>query len=242
MQAHIDTMTSIFDGNIVVEDGRVTVKNERALSGPQMDTLVREAVFGDEATRDYARWLLWEIGQAVGVRPSSIHDLYLARGRGEVHGFTVPAVNVRAATYDTVRSIFRVAKKMDAGAFIFEIARSEIAYTDQRPTEYVAVIIAAALREGFRGPVFIQGDHFQVNHKKYAVDPKTEVDSVKQLVTEAVAAGFYNIDIDTSTLVDISKKTLDEQQRLNYEVGIDILKHVRAQQPEGVNISVGGEI
>ncbi|NUQ21233.1 MAG: aldolase, partial [Gemmatimonadaceae bacterium] len=242
MQAHIDTMTSIFDGNIVVEDGRVTVKNERALSGPQMDTLVREAVFGDEATRDYARWLLWEIGQAVGVRPSSIHDLYLARGRGEVHGFTVPAVNVRAATYDTVRSIFRVAKKMDAGAFIFEIARSEIAYTDQRPTEYVAVIIGAALREGFRGPVFIQGDHFQVNHKKYAVDPKTEVDSVKQLVTEAVAAGFYNIDIDTSTLVDISKKTLDEQQRLNYEVGIDILKHVRAQQPEGVNISVGGEI
>ncbi|NUQ93921.1 MAG: aldolase [Gemmatimonadaceae bacterium] len=242
MQAHIDTMTSIFDGNIVVEDGRVTVKNERALSGPQMDTLVREAVFGDEATRDYARWLIWEIGQAVGTRPSSIHDLYLARGRGEVRGFTVPAINVRAMTYDTARSIFRVAKKMDAGAFIFEIARSEIAYTEQRPTEYVAVILGAALREGFRGPVFIQGDHFQVNHKKYANDPKTEVDSVKQLVTEAVAAGFYNIDIDTSTLVDISKKTLDEQQRLNYEVGIDILQHVRAQQPEGVVISVGGEI
>ena len=242
MQGHLDTVTAAFNGSVVVEDGRVTVKQESALAGPQMDALVRLAVFGDQDSKDYARWLIWEIGQAVGVRPSSIHDLYLARGRGEVKGFTVPAINVRAMTYDTARSIFRVAKKMDAGAFIFEIARSEIAYTDQRPAEYVAVILAAALREGFRGPVFIQGDHFQVNHKKYAVDPKTEVDSVKQLVTEAVAAGFYNIDIDTSTLVDLSKPNLDEQQRLNYEVGIDILKHVRAAQPEGVNISVGGEI
>jgi len=103
-------------------------------------------------------------------------------------------------------------------------------------------MLAAALREGFRGPVFIQGDHFQVNHKKFAADPKTEVDAVKSLAREAIAAGFYNIDIDTSTLVDLSKPTLDEQQRLNYEVGIDILQAVRDLEPEGVTISVGGEI
>ena len=76
---------------------------------------------------------------------------------------------------------------MNAGAFILEIARSEIAYTDQRPAEYVAVMLAAALREGFRGPVFIQGDHFQVNAKKYAADPTTEVDAVKALAREAIA-------------------------------------------------------
>jgi fructose/tagatose bisphosphate aldolase len=68
------------------------------------------------------------------------------------------------------------------------------------------------------------------------------VDGVKQLATEAIHAGFLNIDIDTSTLVDIGKPTLDEQQRLNYEVGTDILKHVRALEPRGVTISVGGEI
>ena len=103
-------------------------------------------------------------------------------------------------------------------------------------------MLAAALREGFRGPLFIQGDHFQVNHKKYAVNPGPEVEGVKALVREAVGAGFYNIDIDTSTLVDLSKPTLTEQQRLNYEVGIDILTVVRDVQPEGVTISVGGEI
>ncbi|MEO8624738.1 MAG: class II fructose-bisphosphate aldolase, partial [bacterium] len=86
------------------------------------------------------------------------------------------------------------------------------------------------------------GDHFQVNHKKYATNPGPEVDAVKALVREAVGAGFYNIDIDTSTLVDLSKASLLEQQRLNYEVGIDILQEVRRVQPAGVTISVGGEI
>src|SRR5437588_8223086 len=168
-----------------------------------MDELVRRAVFGPAAERDEARWLIWEIGQHAGVRPASIHELYLARGRGEVPAFTTPAMNIRVLAYDSARAVFRAAKRLDVGALICEIARSEIGYTEQRPAEYVAVMIAAALREGYRGPLFIQGDHFQVNAKKYKSDPKPEVDAVKTLVKEAVAAGFYNIDIDTSTLVDL---------------------------------------
>jgi fructose-bisphosphate aldolase, class II len=104
------------------------------------------------------------------------------------------------------------------------------------------VMLAAALREGFRGPVFIQGDHFQVNAKKFAVDPNGEVAAVKQLALEAVTAGFYNIDVDTSTLVDLSKPDLASQQRLNYETCVDIAKYIRELQPKGVSISIGGEI
>lgn len=239
---HLDALNGLFGADVEVQDGRVTVKKEAALASETMDTLVRTAVFGEADERDYARWLIWELGQAVGVRPASIQELYLARGRGKIRGFTVPAMNLRGMVYDTARSLFRTAKKLDAGAFILEIARSEIAYTDQRPPEYVAVLLAAALREGFRGPVFIQGDHFQVNAKKYAVDPAAEVEAVKALAREAIAAGFYNIDVDTSTLVDISKPDLDAQQKLNYEVGVDILKTVRELEPDGVTISVGGEI
>jgi fructose-bisphosphate aldolase, class II len=238
----MDSLNNMFGNDVSVLDEKVNVRNEAALKSEKMDKLVRAAVFGAKDEKEYARWLLWEIGQAVGVQPASIHDLYLARGRGEIGGFTVPAINVRGLSYDTARSIFRTAIRMKAGAFILEIARSEIGYTEQRPAEYVSVMIAAALREGYRGPLFIQGDHFQVNVKKFKVDPKTEVDAVKTLVKEAVAAGFYNIDIDTSTLVDLSKKSLEEQQRPNYEVGIDILKTVRASQPTGVTISAGGEI
>jgi fructose-bisphosphate aldolase class II len=238
----IDRLNSLFGTDVIVDDGRVTVGNAVELASPKMDRLVRAAVFGDGDEKEHARWLIWELAQAVGIRPSSIQDLYMARGRGETRGYTVPAINVRGAAYDTARSIFRTANKLNAGAFILEIARSEIAYTDQRPAEYVACMLAAALREGFRGPVFIQGDHFQVSVKKYAVDPTTEVEAVKALANEAIAAGFYNIDIDTSTLVDLSKSSLEEQQRLNYEVGVDILKTVRALEPKGVTISVGGEI
>jgi fructose-bisphosphate aldolase class II len=227
---------------ISVKNERVTVLREADLASPKMDALVREAVFGTGESRDYARWLIWEIGEAVGVRAASINGLYMARGRGEVHGFTVPAINVRGAAYDTARSVFRTAAKLNAGAFLLEIARSEIGYTDQRPAEYVAVMLGAALREGFRGPVFIQGDHFQVNAKKFGVDPNGEVAAVKQLALEAITAGFYNIDVDTSTLVDLSKSDLPSQQRLNYETCVDITRYIRELQPKGVTISIGGEI
>jgi fructose/tagatose bisphosphate aldolase len=230
-------------GAVRVDNGHVAVLREQDLASPAMDALVREAVFGQGQARDHARWLIWEIGQEVGVRAASINDLYLARGRGDAPGgWTVPAINVRGMSYDTARSIFRTAIRLDVGAFILEIARSEIAYTDQRPAEYVAVMLAAALREGFRGPVFIQGDHFQVNAKKFAVDPDGEVAAVKQLAMEAISAGFYNIDVDTSTLVDISKPSLDEQQRVNYEQAVEITSYLREIEPDGVTISVGGEI
>jgi len=231
-----------FGEGVFLRDGKPHLDDPAALQSEKLDALVWTAVFGDASEREFARWLVWELGQIVGVRAASIHDLYMARGRGEIGGFTVPAINVRGATYDTARAIFRTAKKLDAGAFILEIARSEIVYTDQRPAEYVAVLLAAAMREGYRGPVFIQGDHFQVNAKKYAVDPEAEVHGVKELAREAIGAGFYNIDIDTSTLGDLHQPTLDEQQRLNYEVGIDILRTVRELEPAGVTISVGGEI
>jgi fructose/tagatose bisphosphate aldolase len=231
-----------FANAVSVHDNSVTVHDPNALRTQQMDALVHDAVFGDDATKANARWLIWEIGQHVGVRASSIHDLYMARGRGETGGFTVPAINVRGAAYATARSIFRTANKLDAGALILEIARSEIAYTDQRPAEYVSVMLAAAMREGFRGPVFIQGDHFQVNAKKYAADPAAEVGAVEALAREAIDAGFYNIDVDTSTLVDISKASLDEQQNLNYEVCVALTRFIREREPNGVTISVGGEI
>jgi len=208
----------------------------------KIDALVRKAVFGSEDEKAHARWMIWEMGQQAGVRPASIHELYMARGRGEVPPFTTPAMNVRILSYDTGRAIFRAAKKLDAGAIICEIARSEIAYTDQRPAEYVAVMTAAALREGFVGPLFIQGDHVQVNAKKYAADAEAELKALRALIEEELHAGFYNVDIDTSTLVDLSKPNLDEQQRTNYERAAELTKFIRDREPEDVTVSVGAEI
>lgn len=242
MTSAIEQVIGIYGGAVVRDGQGVRVSDPAVLRSERTDQLVWQAVFGEGEAKDAARWLLWELGQATGARPASIHDLYIARGAGKCAGFTVPAINVRALAYDTGRAVFRAALRLDAGAIILEIARSEIAYTDQRPAEYVSVMIGAALREGFHAPLFIQGDHCQVNAKKYATDPEGEVGEVKKLIAEELLAGFYNIDVDTSTLVDLAFPTLDEQQKLNYERCAEITKFIRDREPEGVTVSVGGEI
>lgn len=226
-----------------VADGAVHLTDEAALRAEGIDALIHGAVFGDGAdVRDTARWVIGEVGAALGVVPASIHDLYLARGRGEASGFTVPAFNVRGIAYDTGRALFAAAREGRVGAVICEIARSEIGYTDQRPAEYVAAMTAAAIKENWTGPLFIQGDHFQLNAKKYATDPETELRAVKDLIREAIHAGFYNIDVDTSTLVDLAREGLDEQQQVNYRLSAELTAYIRHYEPQGVTVSVGGEI
>ena len=192
-------------------------------------------MFGENAeVRGVARWEVRSRAAAAGILPASIHDLYMAMGRGDAGGFTVPAINVRAMSYDTARAVIRAAKSLNAGAFIFEIARSEIGYTEQRPHEYAAVVLGAALREGFTGPLFIQGDHVQTNAKKYnSPDRDKELDGLRALIKEEIAAGFYNIDIDTSTLVDLSKATLPEQQEVNVNLAADFTAFIRKHEPKG---------
>jgi len=238
----LNRLLTSLQGVLRLEGDRVQLLNQKTLP-EKADVLVHEAVFGEPEVQAAARWLIWETAQAAGIRPASIHDLYLARGKGMIErDFTVPAMNLRMLAYDSARAVFRAARAIDCGAFIFEIARSEIGYTDQRPSEYVSVLLAAALREGYRGPVFVQGDHFQAATKKYAANPEAEIQAIRDLILEAVGAGFYNIDIDTSTLVDLSKPTLAEQQKKNFELCAHFTKFIRDHEPAGMTISIGGEI
>lgn len=209
----------------------------------RIEAVVRIGVFGPEPDRSLGRWLVRQIALAAGIVPASIHDLYMARGRGETRtDFSVPAINLRALTFHAARAVFRAAHSVEGGAFIFEIARSEIGYTAQRPSEYTTAILGAAIAEDFEGPVFIQGDHFQVSAKRYADNPAAELAALRDLAEEAVRAGFFNIDIDTSTLVDLTRKTISEQQHLNVTLCAELTAHVRRLEPDGVTISVGGEI
>ncbi len=241
-EAKLQDFLESLKGAVKIEKEKIKVTDEKLLR-EKISTLIHQAVFGDEVTRGIARWLIWEAAQELGIRPASIHELYVARGRAQTPlNFTVPAMNLRMLAYESARAVFRAAMKLEAGAFIFEIARSEMSYTDQRPSEYVSAVLAAAIKEGYRGPVFIQGDHFQVSAKKFQQDPESEKKAIRDLIEESIAAGFFNIDIDTSTLVDISKPDLDEQQKLNYELCAEFNRFIREKQPAGVTVSVGGEI
>jgi fructose/tagatose bisphosphate aldolase len=209
----------------------------------QIDALVKDAVFATEATvRERCHRAIRASAAALGIFPASIQGLYEAVGKGLYGRMTIPAINIRGITYEVARAVFAAALRDRAGAFIFEIARSEIGYTKQRPGEYAACVLAAAIRQGFKGPVFLQGDHFQVDRAKFGSDPEMELGAIKELIRESVSAGFLNIDIDASTLVDLGKQSLGEQQESNCRVTAEMTELIRGLEPEGITISVGGEI
>ena len=115
-------------------------------------------------------------------------------------------------------------------------------YTAQIPVEYTAVVLASAIKEEYRGPVFIQADHCQLNAKRFQENPDKELEALEDMIADSIAAGFYNIDIDSSTLVDLSKKDIKKQQKDNYEVCAKLTQFIRRIQPKGITVSVGGEI
>jgi len=206
-----------------------------------IDSLIYQAIFSpDDTLKNGARDSIRSLAKEKGIYPASIHDLYIAIGQGKVGGFTVPAINIRAMTYDTARVIFKLVTQNNIGPFILEIARSEQSYTDQKPDEYAVVVLAAAIKESYKGPVFLQGDQFK--RSVYSSDPQKEIDTLKTLVKASVEAGFYNIDIDASTLVDLDRPTVDEQQKNNYEMTVLLHDYIRQIQPLNVMVSVGGEI
>jgi fructose/tagatose bisphosphate aldolase len=223
-------------------NGGVRVKDAAALRGETIDRLVHSAVFDSADARAVARWIIWEAAWDVGIQSASIDPLYQARAREEYDKRTVPAINVRAMAYDFARAIVASAKRRNVGAFIFELARSEMGYTDQSCDEFATVMMAASIKEGHTGPLFIQGDHYQADAKKYATDPQGVIDGLKKLIREAIAAGYGNIDIDTSTLVDLAFPTIREQQRHNFERCAELAALIREIEAPGVSISIGGEI
>lgn len=240
MYKTIDDLKKDLSG--IVEIGDTVSVMDLVKASEKITQLVHTAVFSDESVQPVARTIIRLLAVKNGVFPSSIHNFYRAIGRGEISGFTVPAVNIRVLTYDTARLIFQLMKKHNIGPVVFEIARSEIGYTQQRPDEYTIAVLSAAIKVGYTGPVFLQGDHYQFSAKKYKTNSDDERGKIESLIKESIEARFLNIDIDASTLVDLEKKELVEQQRENYENTASLTDFIRKLEPSGVTVSVGGEI
>ncbi|MFC2167420.1 class II fructose-bisphosphate aldolase [Acidobacteriota bacterium] len=228
---------------IQMRDGRLKIKNLDFFKENIVDNLEETIVISDSIPlRELCYDIVKTAATEFGIYPSSIQNLYEARAREGIIHFTVPAVNLRTLTYDSAKAVFRAAKKINAGAFIFEIARSEMFYTEQRPPEYASSIFLAAIKENYTGPIFLQGDHFQVKAQEFLKNKNREINKLKNLISESIKAGFYNIDIDSSTLVNLSESSVEKQQSLNSEVCAVLTKFIREHQPRGISISIGGEI
>lgn len=239
----VDEFTS-YISSFISEDlnGEINITNEDKLYSDGIDTLAyTSALSNDTSVRFSAKVLIRKIAPLVGVRSSSIYELYKAIGCGDVYGFSVPAMNIRMIAYDFSQVVFEEAIKREAGAFILELARHEMDYTDQRPDEFSASVLAAAIKTRFKGPVFIQGDHYQFTKSVFEKNPQEEINNIELLIKDSLMAHIYNIDIDASTLVDLSKKDLSDQQCDNYEMTAEVTTYIRNLE-RGVKVSIGGEI
>jgi len=236
----VSELMAALDGIARIEDGALSMADEQRFRDEGVRAAVWSATFSeDSGVVEAARWIIWEASQLLGARSASIHDLYMARGRGEIHGFTVPAVNLRTQVFDMTIAMCHAAQPMDVGAMIFELARSEQEYTFQRPGEYM---LAGCIAAGWRGPVFVQGDHYQFNAAKYKADASATTDAIRKATRDAVGVGYGNIDIDSSTLVDLAEPNVGAQQRANYERAAEISAVIREVEPAGMSVSIGGEI
>ena len=236
-------LLQLLDGIASLDGDDLAIHDVAAFRAGGIRDVIWSATFSqDPETVEAARWIVWEASQLLGAPSASIHDLYMARGRGEVHGFTVPAINLRTQVFDMAGAICRAAQSLDSGTVIFELARSEQEYTFQRPGEYITSVLAGAIAAGWQGPVFIQGDHYQFNAKKYATDPEGVTATLRKATQDAIAVGYANIDIDSSTLVDLSRPSVDEEQRQNYQRAAELSALIREVEPDMLTVSIGGEI
>jgi fructose/tagatose bisphosphate aldolase len=171
----------------------------------------------------------------MGVYPASIRSWYQALGRGELAPMTVPAFNVRGLTYALGRAIWRAALDRKAGPFMFELAPSEAVAGKQTFEEFAALTLAAAAREGYRGPVFLQGDHFGVETPQGLTD-------ILDLAQRVMKAGFYQVDIDASHLFDPKRADLAGYHLPNARAVARIVADLRGRQPQGHRLALGGEV
>ena len=236
-----DRLASLLGGLDITPEG-LRILDDNTVRG-NIEQLARIAAFGPPEAVLAAHQLTWQIAQTLGIFPASINTLYRATGSGAIdRQVSVPAINMRAVAFHSARGVFQAMRSNRAGAVIFELSRGEIGFTAQRPHEYAVQILCAAIAEEYSGPVFLQGDHYQISASRYAIDPEKEVQAVEELIREAVSAGFYNIDIDASTLVDLSFEDITRQQLLNIQLTARLSAFTRALEPTAVTISLGGEI
>ncbi len=215
----------------------------KALRTTVIDELINTIVFSsDDQLKKRSQKIVKQLAAALNIYSQSHADLYQAFGKGELSGFTVPAINIRTLTYDFACLIFKLINKYQIGIVIFELARSEMNYTNQQPQEYLLCILAAAIKQGYQGPVFLQGDHYQINSRNFKLNQEEELAKIHELIDSSLKAGFKNLDLDASTLVDYSQMTREKQQSLNVKITAELVNYINSVPRRSGIISLGGEI
>lgn len=234
--------------------GSLKIDNVDAFKSSLPALAANAADFGDKSApanvQALAGWIIYEGAQQLNVKLASPQEAYVAIAEGRIDRvMSFPAVNIRVGTLDTARALFKSARDNNVGALIIEIARSEMGYTHQTPAEYAAVVQAAAMLEGFEGPLFLQGDHVQLKSapvREGGASGTKEINTHRRLIKDLLAAGFGSIDLDMSPFERRTEEHLsfEQQQAENARLTAEKIADVRSLEKElGIpwTVLLGGE-
>ena len=117
MSDPIKQLLDLVENSLSVEGTTVRVLDAEKFR-KNVGKLVERSALASDSTAGWSRFLVRAAALELGVYPASIHELYMARGRGDAPmTFTTPAFNLRALSHHAARAMFRVANKINAGAF-----------------------------------------------------------------------------------------------------------------------------
>src|SRR5438132_7998728 len=103
----VSELIRLLRGLARVDGERLLIEDEAGFRERGTRDLAWTATFSHDADAvEAARWIVWEASQTLDVKSASMQDLYMARAAGEIHGFTVPAINIRAQTFDMARVVY----------------------------------------------------------------------------------------------------------------------------------------
>jgi fructose/tagatose bisphosphate aldolase len=237
-----------------ISKGVLHIDNVDAFKNSLPTLAANAADFGDRSApagvQALSRWIIGEGAQQLNVKLASPQEVYVAIAEGRINkDMSFAAINIRVGTLDTARAMFKAANDNKVGAFIAEIARSEMGYTNQSPAEYAAVLQAAAMLEGFEGPLFLQGDHIQLKSKPVhdgGPAAEKEINTHRKVIQDLLAAGFGSIDLDMSPFERRTEENLsfEEQQAENARLTAEKIADVRALEKKlGIpwTVLLGGE-
>lgn len=224
-------------GRLAVHGNRVDIVDADELR-EVIDTLVYNALFHEnERLRYYLAWLLRRTAAGLAIYPASLHGLYRLAALGKTPAFTAPAFNLRLLSYDAARSCFRAMNESQAGAVIFDLASDELDGAIG-PLEYATCVLGAAIREGYRGPVFMEGDA----REQRASDESAhgdEIDRLKGLADELLADGYFNLEFDLSPVEDLTAGNPVLAEQVGTMDAAELASYVRRIEPPGVDTSIG---
>ncbi len=192
----LSEMNQSLEQLIAFEKDRIVINDANAFREEAIDRLVKSAVSGTDDVKNAALWIIWAASQAMGCGTASIAGLAHAVNRGELNGFSFPVMNIRGLNYPIARTMFRAATAAECGAVLFELSLREISSHKQRPSEFTAILLAAAIKEQWNLPITIQGGYFQVDTSRGANNPDSEIDLVGEMTEQVIDAGMYNINMD----------------------------------------------